>query len=89
MVLWSKRALLDLDRLHGWLSELPDAQPDRAILRIRSAAMKLETLGDIGRPGPTPDTRELSVRSAPYVIVYRFAGDDFEIMAVFHTAQSR
>ena len=46
-------------------------------------------LGDIGRHSRVPGLRELSVRTEPYVIVYRMAGEVIEVVAVYHTAQSR
>lgn len=49
----------------------------------------MERLGDIGRPSRVPGVRELSVRNAPYVIVYRVDGEAIDILAVYHTAQDR
>lgn len=49
----------------------------------------MRRLGDIGRLGGKPDTRELSVRNAPYVIVYVVNDDVADIIAVYHTAQDR
>ena len=46
-------------------------------------------LGDIGRPGIEPSLRELSVKNAPYIIVYRVTDDLIEILAVYHAAQQR
>jgi plasmid stabilization system protein ParE len=86
---WSRRALDDLRGFHEWLSTLERAKPDQTIGRIREAAARLERRGDVGRPSPVAGLRELSVRSAPYVIVYRIVDDTAEILAVYHTAQRR
>ena len=88
-LLWRAAALADLKQHRAWLSSLEGAKPDRIVLRIRAAAQSLLLLGDIGRPSVTFGVRELSVRSAPYVIVYRPIHNGFEILAVFHTAQQR
>jgi plasmid stabilization system protein ParE len=88
-VIWRKRALNDLAKFHEWLSTIDGAEPDRTILRIRAAADTLERLGDIGRPGREPGTRELSLRMPPYVIVYRTEADTVDILAAYHTAQNR
>jgi len=68
---WRTRALEDLNQIHTWLSTIDGAQPDRAILRLRSAALSLARLGDIGRPSRIEGVREFSVRDAPYVIAYK------------------
>jgi toxin ParE1/3/4 len=86
---WRKQALADLDRIHAWLSTLESAFPDRTILRIRTAAAGLGRLGDIGRPSRVRGIRELSVRNAPYVIVYRTDADVVDIVAVYHNAEDR
>lgn len=88
-VVWRDEAIDDLERIEAWLSTLEHANPAKARARIGHAADLLERLGDIGRPGPRAGTRELSVRKAPYVIIYRSTGDLIEILAVYHTAQQR
>lgn len=85
---WRKRALDDLERIHAWLSTLDGADPDRAILRIQQTANRL-TAHDIGRPGLRDGTREVSVSGGPYVIVFRIADHDIDVLAVYHTAQRR
>ena len=86
---WRVRALDDLERIHTWLSTLENAEPDRAILRIRAAAESLLRLGDIGRPSRIESLRELSVRGAPYVIAYRMSEKEIDVLAVYHTAERR
>jgi plasmid stabilization system protein ParE len=71
----------------AWLSTIEDANPKRTIARIKARAESLERLGDIGRPSRFERFRELSVRGAPYVIVFTVEGGHFSIVAVFHTAQ--
>jgi toxin ParE1/3/4 len=88
-VRWRRRALLDLRSHRAWLETLPDANADRVVKRIKDSAKKLGQLGDIGRPSELPNTRELSVRSAPYVIAYQMRKDFVLIVAVYHTAQER
>lgn len=88
-VRWRAPALADLRRYHDWLRELERGKPRQTVARIRAAAESLKRLGDIGRPSIEPGVRELSVRNAPYVIVYRADGDTIDILAVYHTAQDR
>jgi len=65
------------------------ANPKQTIGRIRAAAESMRRLGDIGRPGVEAGTRELSVRNAPYVIVYQVENDAILVLAVYHSAQER
>ncbi len=88
-VKWRVRALEDLQGFRVWLSTLERGEPKKTAARIRAAADSLKRLGDIGRPSIEPGVRELSVRNAPYVIVYTIDGDVIEILAVYHTAQER
>ncbi|MET0545564.1 MAG: type II toxin-antitoxin system RelE/ParE family toxin [Caulobacterales bacterium] len=88
-VKWRKPALADLQDIHAWLCEIEGANPDRTILTIKAVADALERLGDIGRPSRVDGLRELSVRRAPYVVVYRVTKTHFDILAVYHTRQER
>ncbi len=88
-VRWQKRALSDLKSFRAWLEALPDANADRVVQRIKDAAQRLDRLGDIGRPSKLANIRELSVRNAPYVIVYQMRKGFILIVAVYHTAQDR
>lgn len=88
-VVWREDALADLERIDAWLSQFESSNPAVVRRRIDAAAAKLEHLGDIGRPSKVDGLRELSVRSAPYIVAYRVSTDVIEIVAVFHTAQKR
>ena len=88
-VRWRARALADLQGYYDWLSSLERGRPKQTLARIRTAAHSLKRLGDIGRPSIEPGLRELSVRNAPYIIVYRIDGDTIDILAVYHAAQER
>jgi toxin ParE1/3/4 len=86
---WRARALADLEAFHDWLRSVEGAKPKQTISRIRAAAQSMRRLGDIGRPSVIEGLRELSVRNAPYVIVYRVESGTIDILAVYHTAQQR
>lgn len=86
---WRAAALADLHQIEQWLSAHEGADLAKTMQRIRAAANNLIKLGDLGRPSTVEGLRELSVRTAPYVIVYRIDGDIAEIVAVFHTASDR
>jgi toxin ParE1/3/4 len=88
-VKWGKTARTQLKDFKAWLSTIEDANPRRTIARIKASGESLERIGDIGRPSRFDGFRELSVRGAPYVIVFTVKDDHFLIVAVFHTAQNR
>lgn len=88
-VRWRAAALADLRAYHDWLETIEGAKPKQVIARIRATADSMRRLGDIGRPGALPNTRELSVRNAPYVVVYAVVDGVAEILAVYHTAEQR
>ena len=78
-----------MERIDAWLSRIENADPLKTRRRIDAAVEALERLGDIGRPSKIAGLREISVRNAPYVIVYRVQDDLIEIAAVFHTSEDR
>jgi toxin ParE1/3/4 len=88
-IVWRDAALDDLERIAAWLEALEHGHPETVRSRIGSAIDLLERLGDIGRPGQREGTRELSVRLAPYVVVYLASNSEIEIVAIYHTAQDR
>jgi plasmid stabilization system protein ParE len=71
------------------LSAIEGAKPNRTIGRIRAAVNSMRRLGDIGRPAPIEGLRELFVRNAPYVVLYRVHATTIEVVAVYHGAQDR
>jgi len=54
---------------------------------IIAAARRLTKFPRIGRPGRLEETRELSLPSLPYIMVYQIGADVVTILAVFHTAR--
>jgi toxin ParE1/3/4 len=88
-VIWDTEALSDLTRLLEWLATLPNAKPKSVLNKIEAGAQRLARNGDIGRPSKSAGTRELSISSAPYVLIYRCQDTTIEIIGVFHTAQDR
>jgi plasmid stabilization system protein ParE len=41
----------------------------------------------MGRPGRVPGTRELVVAGTPYVVAYRVAASQIDVLAVIHAAR--
>ncbi|KGM34194.1 type II toxin-antitoxin system RelE/ParE family toxin [Inquilinus limosus] len=60
---------------------------ERVYGAIVATAERLTRFPEIGRVGRLPDTRELTVTSLPYLIVYQVATETVTILAVFHGAR--
>ena len=86
-VRWSARALADLEAIQDYLLERNPPAAVRMVTVLRSAAAKLSTMAQRGRPGRWPGTRELVISGTPYLIPYRVRGDVVEILRVFHGAR--
>jgi len=54
---------------------------------IMTTASRLRDFPEMGHAGRVPGTREFSVPSLPYLIVYRGEVDGVTILAVFHGAR--
>lgn len=85
-VVWTSRALVDLDRIVTYLEPVNPWAAARIAARLLAAAESLSELPRRGRRGLVDGTRELVVY--PYIMVYSCAGD-VEILRVWHGAQDR
>lgn len=84
---WTQRALRRLDAIGAYIShDNPDAAA-RVIARIVSAVDTLADQPAMGRVGRLKGTRELVLGDIPYIIPYRVAGPDLQILTVMHAAQ--
>lgn len=86
-VRWLRRALLDLHRIHDYLSNENPAAASDVIDRIWTSTETLHDHPKAGRPGRVDGTRELVISGIPYIIAYREDGDEVHVLAVFHDAQ--
>lgn len=85
---WSQRALLDLQRLYGFLSPQSEGAAQRAIATIRQGVKVLAAHPEIGRPVEEmpPEFREWIIEfgQGAYVALYRYDGKEAVILAVRH-----
>lgn len=88
MAKWTVDAFDDVR--HAWDYIAADNEPaaDRVIERITAVAELLDAHPLIGRVGKEPETREFVVSGTPYVVIYRLAGDEPEILRGLHGKQS-
>ena len=91
-LIWSRRALGDLERLHAFLVEKDRDAARRAIRTIRTGLRLLARHPRAGRPveAPLDDLREWPMRfgSGGYVALYRLDGEDVVILAVRHSREA-
>lgn len=79
----------DLERIReAILSENPTAA-EKVQQSIARAVELLRFFPNLGRPGTLKGTREKTVKSLPYVIVYAVGDKDLTILRIFHGAQNR
>ena len=85
---WLSSALVQLDRIHGHIARENPKAAAGVFRQIRKAPGQLARFPHLGRHSQVEGTRELVVTGLPYLIVYRVAGDDVEILRVFHTSMN-
>jgi addiction module RelE/StbE family toxin len=88
IVRYTRQALADLDAARDYIAlDNPRAAAALAA-RLREAIDGLRQFPERGRPGRVPDTRELVVPRTPFVVPYRLAGREIQVLAVLHGARA-
>jgi toxin ParE1/3/4 len=88
-VIYSRRALRDLDRIRAYIAQDNPHAASRMAVRLLAACDHLEQFPTRGRPGIGSGTRELTTIK-PYVIVYQIkAPDRIEVLSIWHGLQDR
>ena len=82
-IVWSRRALLDLDRIADRIAlDKPLAATEFA-LAVRDKVSRLRDFPLLGRAGAYQDTRELVVHKN-YLVTYRLRADEVQVLQVWH-----
>jgi len=84
-VIWTRRALRELERIRAYVGEFSPLASQRLSLRIYNAGLALSDAPLRGR-AVRSGLRELVVVT-PYIIRYRVFGDVVEIVEIRHGAQ--
>ena len=87
LVRWTTGAAEDLARITDYLFDETPQHAARIIRSLYSAISALRSFPNRGRPGKKPETRELVVRSLPYIVVYQISGDIVYVARILHGAQ--
>ncbi len=86
-VIWFKDAINDLKLLKDYIT-LDDPQAARLIVsRIKKSVDLLSEQSAMGRLGRVPNTRELVIDKAPYILPYRVRDNKIEILRVLHSSR--
>jgi plasmid stabilization system protein ParE len=70
----------------AYLAERSAAAAIRFQRDVDAAVVRIDDYPEIGSSGPRPGTRRLIV--GPYVLTYRVAGEDIEVIAMRHGRQA-
>lgn len=81
---WTKRALRRLDQIGAEIYEGNPAAAARIVARIGLAVDGLLEFPAMGRPGRIANTRELVFADIPYIVPYRVAGHEIQILTIMH-----
>lgn len=84
---YTPRAKLDLAEIHDYIAQENPQAARRVILLIRKAAELLTQNPQVGRIGRVAGTHELTVARFPFMLAYRIASEEIQILAVVHTAR--
>lgn len=88
IVIWSSRALKDLQRMYDFLSEKSEDAAIEAFKTIKQAALLLEDYPSAGRPANDldPEHRELVIPfgGSGYIFIYEVHGKQIAILALKH-----
>lgn len=91
-LIWSPKALADVDWLHGFLTQKDRDAARRAVATIRAGVRILARHPEIGRPAEDmpPEFREWPMRfgAGGYVAFYRYDGDVVVVLAVRHSREA-
>ena len=86
-LVFAEPAERDLKDIIEYIAQDNPAAAEKVYRGIIASAERLTCFSEIGRVGRLPDTRELTVASLPYLIVYQVAAETVTILAVFHSAR--
>jgi toxin ParE1/3/4 len=84
---YAARYFRRLEDVRERIAEDNPAAAVRLVERIRTAVERLRDFPSLGRPGRVSGTRELVIPGTSYIVPYRIAGDQIQILALVHCAQ--
>jgi toxin ParE1/3/4 len=86
-LVFAEPAASDLEDIIDYIASDSPSAAENVYRAIVAAAERLCDFPEAGRPGRLPRTREWTVVSLPYIIVYQVRDDVVTVLAVFHGAR--
>lgn len=91
-LIWSRPALLDVQRVYRFLADKNQDAAKRAVKAIREGVLPIGRHPEIGRPADEmpPEYREwlINFGDSGYIALYRYDGKDAVILAVRHQKEA-
>jgi toxin ParE1/3/4 len=84
---WLRLALFDLDELMGYIAKDNPEAANKVANKIWQTTRLLSDHPAIGKPGRVPGTREMVVSGTSYILPYRVAANEVQILRVLHGAR--
>ena len=86
-LVWLDAAESDIEEIFDYIvADNPEAAL-RVFETVRYSVSQLAVHPNLGRVGRVSRTRELVIRSLPYIVVYYLTDDEVRILGVLHTSQ--
>nr|WP_186351181.1 type II toxin-antitoxin system RelE/ParE family toxin [Pseudomonas poae] len=80
----------DLESIHEYYeSRVGSEAADNVVAQIIEALEQLETFTGLGRPSQRPDVRELVLSKFPFIVPYRLAYGEVQILRIVHQSIER
>jgi len=86
-LVFTEPAERDLENIIAYIALDNPMAAEKVFRAIVATARRLTDFPEMGHIGRLPNTREFTVTSLPYVIVYDVTADTITILAVFHGAR--
>jgi toxin ParE1/3/4 len=87
IIIWRGQAERDLHYIFDFILQHDPQAAARLCDRIERRVAQLRSHPYMGRPGRVGGTRELIVAGTPYIVAYRVAGTQIDILAVIHASR--
>ncbi|MEO3432519.1 type II toxin-antitoxin system RelE/ParE family toxin [Inquilinus sp. CAU 1745] len=84
---FARAAARDLKGIIDYIAHDDPTAAENVYRRIVEATDRLRQFPELGRPGRLPETRELSIPTLPYLIVYEADAETVTIIAIFHMSR--
>jgi plasmid stabilization system protein ParE len=84
IVRYTRQAIIDLDEARAFIGLDRPGAAEAMAARVRQAIDGLRQFPERGRAGRVSGTRELVVPRTPFVVPYRLAGREIQVLAALH-----